>query len=223
MSTRTVVALGIAAFFAAAESRAVTQPFGPKTYSVAPNARFQTEETFFAASPCDNVHAVYTLVVDVHAATTAHVSLNGSEIVVTSGHEEKQVSLAQSNALAIDATGGAENGSVTVAITRKLDVVDADAPLITLNGVKDGDIVTTPNLLIRGTLADASAIASLIVNGRTVLPPGKRRAVGPPGGTIPELPPGGFAAPLVLAPGPNGITLDAEDCAGNVRHLTITV
>src|SRR6202171_1822658 len=135
MSTRTVVALGIAAFFAAVESRAVTQPFGPKTYPVVHNARFQTEEAFFAASPCDNAHAIYTLVVDVHAATAAHVSLNGSEIIVTSGRDEKQVSLAPSNSLAIDAAGGAENGTVTVAIARKLDIVDTDAPLITLNGV----------------------------------------------------------------------------------------
>jgi hypothetical protein len=225
MVARTYVslALGFAAILAAPRAGALTQPFGPKTYTVARNAHVQAEETIFAASPCDNVHAVYTLTVDARSAT-AHVSLNGREIIVTTGHDAKQVQLTGSNALSVDATGAVDaDGSVTVAVTRKLDAVDGDAPIVTITDIKDGGIVTAAALPISGTLTDASGIASLTINGQSILPAGRRRSSGAPKGSGPDVPSGGFALKLGLKPGANVITIDAEDCGGNVRHQTITV
>ncbi|MCW5808717.1 MAG: hypothetical protein KIT31_40580, partial [Deltaproteobacteria bacterium] len=105
------------------------------------------------------------------------------------------------NALVVEVTDDrAHAGTATTSITR---LVDDLAPSATIAFPRDGQAVRTRRVLVRGTVADASAIASVTVE------------LGAQVATAAVAADGTYAAAIDLVPADNTITVRATDEHGN--------
>jgi hypothetical protein len=83
---------------------------------------------------------------------------------------------------------------------------DTLPPAIAITSPTTGQVVSNPAFQVTGTVTDASAIASLTVNGQAAARSGNA-----------------FSAAVTLAAGSNTITVAAIDAAGNASQATATV
>jgi hypothetical protein len=83
---------------------------------------------------------------------------------------------------------------------------DTIAPAVAIASPGNGQFVATPSVQVTGTVADASPIAGVTVNGVAAALTGRS-----------------FAATVALSEGPNVISVKATDAAGNTGAATVTV
>jgi Glucodextranase, domain B/Carboxypeptidase regulatory-like domain len=190
--------------------------FGPKVYNAAKGAPQTVSETIALAGPCDlTPNAVYTLVVKNDGVSSASIRINGTEVVAERDFNqqattiERNVTLAAANTLAATIKGGSRDGTLTVSIRRHIETgsVDTAGPVVTLSGLRDGDLVGANPLAVSGVVSDASGVSSLSINGAVV-------TIGASGA---------FAAQVQLVEGPNTLVFDATDCEGNASRLIVNV
>lgn len=133
----------------------------------------------------------------------ASVVVNGVTATVTGGTWSASVALVEgSNTLTASATNSFGSGSGSGAVELTLDTTP---PVVTIAAPASGTIVATQPIAVSGTVADASAITSLRINGDPITANSS------------------FATTAALAVGPNPITVEATDAAGNVGTATISV
>jgi hypothetical protein len=93
------------------------------------------------------------------------------------------------------------------ALLKELAPSDAAGPTLTVTAPAPGSARRDAQVTVAGTATDPSGVATVVVNGNVV-------AVGAGGA---------FAAPALLQPGPNAITVIASDGAGNATTRTVDV
>ncbi|HEU4427392.1 MAG TPA: hypothetical protein VFT98_01445, partial [Myxococcota bacterium] len=130
-----------------------------------------------------------TVTVNGNAATVSGTTFNASLPLADGAHTL--------TALATNATGSASDA---VNIT-----VDTTPPVVTITSPPDGVTTTAALIGVTGTVADASAIVSLTVNGQSV-----------------ALVNGEFSTTVALALGGNTITATAVDAAGHSGSDSVT-
>lgn len=134
--------------------------------------------------------------------TGVAVDVNGVAAAVASGAFDADVPLTEGpNTLLATATNA--HGTATDAV----DVVlDTAPPVVTITDPPDGSLTAAAEVLVQGSVTDASPIATFTLNGQAV-----------------ALDDGAFQATLPLALGDNPITAEATDAAGNTGSDAITV
>jgi hypothetical protein len=130
------------------------------------------------------------------------VTVNGVAATVTGGSFSAQVPLVEgANTLTATATNAAGSASDAVAVT-----LDTTPPIVVITTPANGTQTTGDDVLVQGTVADASPIASFQVNGLDV-----------------PLLAGGFSLTVPLALGANPITAVAVDAAGHTGQAAVEV
>jgi len=130
------------------------------------------------------------------------VTVEGTPATVSGGTFSAEASLVEgTNPLTVTASNafGAETQVVTVTL-------DATAPAVAITAPPDGTLTTLSIINVEGTVADANAITSVMLNGVPV-----------------SLSDGAFSAGVALALGTNAVTAVATDVAGNAGSATVTV
>ncbi len=137
------------------------------------------------------------------ASAVTEVSIDGQSFPVTAGAFSGVAALAEgANTISVSALDTfANSGSATVSVT-----LDSTPPAVVITAPPNGTIAASPLALVEGTVSDASAIASLDVNGVAA-----------------TLGAGSFSASVTLAQGGNTVTATATDAAGNTGAASITV
>lgn len=120
--------------FLSAQMLASPVVFGPKAYAVAAHQEKEFSETIAFNGPCDTPKAVYTLVVTNGAANgtgrvkDGSLSFNGEEVISdddlskATGAIEKVIAVKSSSQLKIELKGGNSDGSISVSISRHIDL-----------------------------------------------------------------------------------------------------
>ncbi|MFN7134378.1 MAG: collagen binding domain-containing protein, partial [Myxococcales bacterium] len=140
---------------------------------------------------------------------TAVTGSDGSfSLVLASGNYTANVSapgyLAGSRNVAV--TVGTGTTALELMVLRPQQQVDTAAPEIVVHEPADGAEVDQPDVVVRGTVADQSPIASFTLDGQEV-----------------SLTNGAFAVPVTLRPGGNELVLEAADEKGNAARVTLSV
>lgn len=104
----------------------------------------------------------------------------------------------------VTVTSGATSWGSTMVLTASAN--DTTPPDVVISRPADGSTTDLSPVQVEGTVADASAIATVKVNGEPT-----------------PLKSGAFSASLDLKDGANDITVEATDAEGNVGRATITV
>lgn len=111
----------------------------------------------------------------------------------------------EGNAQAIP--GSATDGSGNTAVKTVTVNLDKTGPVLTITSPANGTVVATPTLTLAGTVTDpVSGVSSFTCNGQTATINGSD-----------------FSCNLALVPGPNAITVQATDVAGNTSTANLTV
>ena len=135
-------------------------------------------------------------------AAPVTVSVNGVQATLSGSSYSAAVPLVEgSNTLRATATNAA--GSATAVVTVKLDTTP---PVVTITFPPNGTLTAAGSSVVTGTVADASPIATLTVNGSAV-----------------TLTNGAFSTTVALALGANPIAATATDAAGNTGSAAISV
>jgi hypothetical protein len=180
----------------------VTEPvFAERTFAIG-----TARQPFNAA----DLTGTFELVVVPSKLTGGGISLNGAQVVTkqelkgATATIRKPVTLRAANELAVELTG-ASTATAKVSIIRH--VLDTAGPLVTLNGIVDGQTIAASPLLVSGTVADLSGVSTLTVNGAAV----------PIGAN------GAFSSSVPLTGGANPLVLVAADCESNAARKELTV
>ncbi len=173
----------------AAASRSVTRGITPTVVITAPAAGLLTNQTPIAVTGT------------VSGTVPVTVTVNGVAATVTGETWTASVALGEgSNTLSASAVNAFGNGSSSVAVT-----LDSTPPLVSIAAPANGTTVTSQPIAVSGTVADASAIASLHVNGDPIAASNS------------------FATTAALATGSNTIVVEATDAAGNAGSASVAV
>ena len=180
----------------------VTEPvFAEKTFAIG-----TARQSFNVA----DLTGTFELVVVPSKLTGGAITLNGTQVVskqelnAAMAPIRKAVTLRAANELAVVLTGAA-TASAKVSITRH--VLDSAGPLVTLNGIADGQTFASTPLLVSGTVADLSGVSTLTVDGAAVVAGAN----------------GAFSTSVPLTGGANALVFVATDCEGNVARKELTV
>ncbi len=131
-----------------------------------------------------------------------NVVVNGVPASLSGGAYSASVPLSEGvNTLTATATNAAGSANATVSVT-----LDTTPPVVIISEPADGYVTGATSVVVTGTVADASPIASFAINGTAV-----------------PLSSGVFTATVPLEPGPNPVSATAIDGAGNPGSAAISV
>ncbi len=160
--------------------------------------------TIEITSPADGALLASSSVAVSGAATESptSVEVNGVAAALSSGAFSVVLTLADGlHTLTATATNAAGSASDSVSVT-----VDTTPPAVTITSPPDGMLTTAGAIVVTGTVADASPIASFTLNGQPVALSG-----------------GEFSTPVALGLGSNSLTATAVDAAGHSGSASVVV
>jgi hypothetical protein len=139
-------------------------------------------------------------------ASSATVTLNGSDVVVSPGDLNQNVAaVVKTVQLGANNTISASVKSSGAAITVAILPLTSTGPVISIVTPLANQLIPSLNALVTGTVTASSSITSLAIQGQAV-----------PAATS-------FRDAVQLVEGPNLIAIDCTDCDGNVAHATRSV